>query len=131
MQIDIDFEVFKALTLRRETEAVSYNDVIRQLLGLPAPAAGTGEATPTSGYTAAGRFLPNGTALRVRYKGEHYTAEIADGRIRHETGRTSLSLSAAAKKITKNNVNGLRFWEAKRPGDLTWSKVVELPKNAS
>lgn len=36
MQIDIDFEVFKALTALRESESDSYNAVIRRLLGLSA-----------------------------------------------------------------------------------------------
>lgn len=35
MQIDVDFEVFKALTMLRESEADSYNAVIRRLLKLP------------------------------------------------------------------------------------------------
>lgn len=35
MQIDVDFEVFKALTVLRESEADSYNAVIRRLLNLP------------------------------------------------------------------------------------------------
>lgn len=34
MQIEIDFEVFKALTALRESESDSYNAVIRRLLGL-------------------------------------------------------------------------------------------------
>ena len=34
--IEIDFDVFKALTLRRPSEEVSENDVLRQLLHLPA-----------------------------------------------------------------------------------------------
>ncbi|MGN6288592.1 MAG: hypothetical protein ACTHNA_04930 [Sphingopyxis terrae] len=34
MQIDIDFEVFKALTALRQSESDSYNGVIRRLLGL-------------------------------------------------------------------------------------------------
>lgn len=34
MQIEIDFEVFKALTARRESESDSYNAVIRRLLSL-------------------------------------------------------------------------------------------------
>ena len=34
MQIEIDFEVFKVLTSLRESEADSYNAVIRRLLGL-------------------------------------------------------------------------------------------------
>ena len=33
--IEIDFEVFKALTMQREAESISYNDVIRGLLGTP------------------------------------------------------------------------------------------------
>lgn len=34
MNIDIDFEVYKALTAELESEQDSYNDVIRRLLGL-------------------------------------------------------------------------------------------------
>jgi predicted CopG family antitoxin len=34
MQVEIDFEVFKALTSLRQSEADSYNAVIRRLLGL-------------------------------------------------------------------------------------------------
>lgn len=41
MQIDIDFEVFKALTALRQSEADSYNAVVRRLLRLPSA---TGEA---------------------------------------------------------------------------------------
>jgi len=32
MQIDIDFDVFKALTILREGEGDSYNSVLRRLL---------------------------------------------------------------------------------------------------
>lgn len=39
MQIDIDFEVFKALTALRSSESDSYNAVIRRLLSLPNVAA--------------------------------------------------------------------------------------------
>ena len=35
MQIEIDFEVFKALTSLRESESDSYNAVVRRLLALP------------------------------------------------------------------------------------------------
>jgi hypothetical protein len=35
MQIEIDFEVFKALTALRQSEADSYNAVLRRLLNLP------------------------------------------------------------------------------------------------
>jgi hypothetical protein len=33
-QIGVDFEVFKELTARRASESVTYNDVIRELLGV-------------------------------------------------------------------------------------------------
>jgi hypothetical protein len=33
--IEVDFDVFKALTMRRSSEEVSENDVLRELLGLP------------------------------------------------------------------------------------------------
>jgi len=39
MQIDIDFEVFKALTSLRGSESDSYNAVIRRLLGLDSASA--------------------------------------------------------------------------------------------
>ena len=32
--IEIDFDVFKELTIRRTTESVTYNDVLLELLGL-------------------------------------------------------------------------------------------------
>ena len=32
--IEVDFEVFKELTVRRESESMTENDVIRLLLGL-------------------------------------------------------------------------------------------------
>ena len=35
MQIEIDFEVFKALTALRKSELDSYNGVVRRLLKLP------------------------------------------------------------------------------------------------
>ena len=31
--IEVDFDVYKALTLRRPSEGVSENDVLRELLG--------------------------------------------------------------------------------------------------
>ena len=132
MQIEIDFELFKTLTAMRESERVSLNDVIRRLAKLPVAATvgvETGDDTP-SGYMASGRHLPNGTALRADYKGTEYSAEIVNGRIVSKGGKLFNSLSAAAKDITKNNVNGLRFWKAKRPSDEQWILVAGIPKKA-
>lgn len=134
-QIDIDFEVWKELTLRRSSENVSYNDVIRELLGLsPAasPAPGTvlfGEKPP--GYSFRNLFLPDGTKLRARYKGTTYYAEIRDGRWLDHFGKEHASPSAAANNITATSVNGWRFWEARRPQDTEWRKIDALPQSQS
>jgi hypothetical protein len=135
MQIEIDFDVFKALTARRATEAVSYNQVIRELLGLPAESSrdDVAESSPDVGgnYIAAGRSLPVGTKLRAVYKGKIYRADIRNGRVYDEHGEAHASLSAAARSITKNNVNGMRFWKAKRPGDQDWLIVAGLPSRSA
>ena len=68
--IEVDFDVFKELTQRRRDETVTYNDVIRTLLKWPvrgAPAAGT--FSQPRGWRCKGVLFPNGTELRLRYKG--------------------------------------------------------------
>ena len=54
----------------------------------------------------------------VTYKGRTYTAEVKDGVWVGADGQTRASPSEAAVKITGNSVNGWRFWQCKRPGDL-------------
>ena len=140
-EILIDFEVFKALTAMRLNERHSYNDVIRDFLNLdsltdPMDAAdillegdSISESTRAVGFLAArgfstrGIFLPNGTILRATYKQVLHTAKIDAGRWLSENGKTQTSPSAAAKEITSTNVNGLRFWHAKRPTDLDWYRL--------
>tara|TARA_B100001765_G_C19376565_1_gene281537 strand:- start:208 stop:585 length:378 start_codon:yes stop_codon:yes gene_type:complete len=122
MQIEIDFEVFKALTSRRQSETHSYNDVLREILGLEPAAVQT-----SHGRALGGRFLPNGTELRARYKGQVYSAEIVSEKFVHD-GKTYSSASAAAKAVTGTNVNGLQFWEVKRPGDVDWKSLKSLQK---
>lgn len=124
MQIDIDFEVFKALTARRESEAHSYNEVLREILNLNPKSKGPERP---HGRHLGGRFLPNGTELRAKYKDNYYYAEIAGERLLLE-GETYASASAAARAVTGNNVNGLNFWDVKRPGDVDWKRLMTLPK---
>ena len=144
-QIDIDFDVFKALTVRRRSESHTYNEVIRELLDID-----KGEAIhdaapleqvdldlnkslarittgPTSGIKLRGLFLPNGTLLRATHKGGAFSAQIADGKWVSEDGIEHGSPSAAASAITNNNVNGWRFWQAKRPSDSEWRNLDMLP----
>lgn len=143
-QISIDFEVFKALTARRVHEQHSYNDVVRELLGLDSfvepPEAieglidnsgpvrdgrfGRGSLLDGAlGFSARGIFLPNGTLLKATYKGRHYAAKIEHGNWLDPDGQSQSSPSAAAKSITGSNVNGLRFWQARRPDDQSWFRL--------
>jgi hypothetical protein len=129
-QISIDFDVWKELTARRQSEQHSYNAVLRDLLGLEPVTSPTITASDVkdNGRVLGGRYLPNGTKLRAKYKDSYYFAEIADGRLLGEGGRVFGSASAAARAVTNTNVNGLNFWEVCRPSDEDWSKLLELPR---
>ena len=161
MQIDIDFEVFKALTALRLSEADTYNEVIRRVLELPSdpganrnvlqalaeqPRRGmfgagapgrtrsTGAGLGGGGLGAAisgaaifnGVILPEGTLLKAAYKGVPYTAEIKASRWVDQDGVIRSSPSDAAGAISGTNVNGWRFWFAKRPNDADWVRLDEL-----
>jgi len=134
-QIEIDFDVWKELTLRRSSENVTYNDVLREMLGLEATFGRQLEVALSgkkpNGFIFRGLFLPEGTKLRAQYKGGLYLAEIRNGRWLDESGAEHTSPSAAATSVTGNNVNGWRFWEARRPQDSEWRKIDALPKSPS
>lgn len=120
--IEIDFDVFKALTVRRPNEGVSYNDVLRELLGLELESAQEKPANAV-GCHIKGVFFPDGTAFRVVYKGRTYTAEIRSGVWIGDDNQRRNSPSEAAHAVTGTNVNGWRFWEGRRPGDDGWRKL--------
>ena len=64
---------------------------------------------------------PAGTRLSGRYRGQEFIAEVvtAEGgegaRVLEFQGSQYASLSAAAKVITSNSVNGWRFWKVVEP----------------
>ena len=125
--IEIDFDVFKALTARRSTEDVTENDVLRQLLRLPP------QSTPTvksdnpgpEDWVTKGVRLPVGTELRATYKGQTYLARVASGALVFD-GQRFNSPSAAAMSITRNPVNGWTFWQARLPGQGRWTSLKDL-----
>lgn len=126
--IDVDFEVFKELTARRASETVTYNDVIRDLLGLNkklVPRVAAINMKP-AGTMFDGVLFQNGSQFRKVYKGTLYTGEIKDGAFVLGNGKRCSSPSDAARKITGNNVNGWRFWECKRPGDANFRLLEGL-----
>lgn len=142
MQVEIDFEVFKALTAKLEHEGDTYNEAIRRLLGLPASDASLlpGEfdlpGLPTAqgnallgqvgGVWYSNLFFPNGTAFRATYKGKTYRARIIDSQWVDEFGNLRTSPSDAASAISQTNVNGWRFWFVRRPHDEDWQRMDAL-----
>lgn len=137
--IQVSLDVYKALTSRLE-EGQTHDDIIRELLELdsvtelerPNPFEHVQEVTstlarslsgPGAGFYSRDLWLPNGTNLRARYKQRLYEARIADGKWIGSDGIEQTSPSAAASAITSTNVNGLHFWEAKRPTDNGWRRL--------
>src|SRR3546814_21013403 len=107
MQIEVDFDVYKALTLLRRNEEDSYNDVVRRLLNIAEEAPNLLDcdenlkpvgiipedqiARLLAGLDAPGVwmgnvFLPDGTTFRATYKGQTFRAEIKEQRWQDEEG---------------------------------------------
>ncbi len=129
--IDIDFEVFKELTVRRRSEAMTENEVIREILGLSKPVAHTKVATLSSNggtpWVSKGVAFPHGTEFRATHKGQQYTGTVQNGAL-VVSGKRFSSPSAAAIAITGNSVNGWMFWECLVPGTTKWKMIAELRK---
>jgi hypothetical protein len=124
--IEIDFDVFKEITIRRKHEGVSPNDVLRELLGLEP------RETPTIQRVQAGKswvvkgvVFPHGTEFRGSYKGQMYFAKVDDAGLVFN-GKKFYSPSAAAIEVTGNSVNGWVFWECKLPGKQIWQSINTL-----
>lgn len=126
--IEVDFDVFKALTARRASENVTENDVLRELLRLT-PRKGASASAP--GSTSAGDWVtkgvrfPAGTELRAKYKGRTYLASVENGAL-VLNGERFDSPSAAAMSITGKPVNGWTFWEGRPPGKTSWQIIKAL-----
>lgn len=125
--IQVDFDVFKALTARRATEDVSENDVLRELLRLPAQAVRPARSDPPApgDWITKGVRVPAGTELRATYKGQTYLARV-DAAALELNGRKFDSPSAAAMSITRHPVNGWTFWKCRLPGQAKWTDLNDL-----
>ena len=125
--IEIDFDVFKAITSRRPSEETTENDVLREVFGLPPKKrAFPNLVTPEAGdWVTKGIRFPAGTEFRANYKGQTHLARVEAGAIVVE-GKRYDTPSAAAMAITTGNVNGWRFWEARLPGQAGWKMIESL-----
>lgn len=160
VQIDIDFDVYKALTLLRKNEEDSYSHVLRRLLQNAVPALPQSQSEidrvtqfnenltqkiqrANEGLTGVDRnsyidthlkggawfnnvLFPEGTELKGTYKGTTYYARIKGSQWVGNDGIVRKSPSDAASSISHTNVNGWRFWHARRPGDTEWKRLDKL-----
>lgn len=84
---------------------------------------------PAKGYQWQVLFLPNGTNLRMTYKGRHQFADIRHGKLM--SGDRELSPSEWARWVADNtNRNAWRDIWAKLPGSSSWQLADVLRQNA-
>lgn len=141
--IDVDFDVYKALTVLRQSENDTYNDVVRRLLAstesvlkgaapkaaisLPLPSVSASATTSTNAWHTKGVIFPPGTEFRGSYKGKLHFGKVESGAL-VVNGKRYHSPSAAAVAITGTSVNGRLFWEFKRPGSDHWQSIKASPR---
>ena len=127
--IEIDFDVFKEITVRRKHAGITPNDVLREVFGLePRQEYLTQKAKTGKPWVVKGVVFPHGTEFRSSYKGQIYYARVDDGSFLLN-GKKFSSPSAAAMSITNNSVNGWKFWECKFPGNHNWQLIISLRKD--
>lgn len=132
MQIDIDFDVFKALTAMREGENTTYNDVLRRILELPQIEVAPPPKGLASGksFIAEGVEFPHGTEFRMKHKGQWFTAKVSDGCF-VQNGKGFSSVSKPACEVTGTSVNGWKYWECRFPGHTDWQSIDTLRHRTS
>ena len=128
--IEVDFDVFKALTTRRPSESITENDVLRNLLGLPSKrdpksSAMTDDISGEGDWIAKGIRFPVGTEFRASYKGQTWLGRVERGAL-VVNGTRFDTPSAAAVFIAKSPTNGWTFWECRLPGQASWQIIKGL-----
>jgi len=122
--IEVDFEVYRELFVRRKSEAISVNDVLREVLrigGAVIPEDRAGRRV----WTTKGVRFPHGTKIRGFHSGQWRFGEIVDGHLTVE-GTSYTSLSAAARTIRGFSDDGWRFWEVQFPASEIWTRCADL-----
>lgn len=124
--IEIDFDVFKEITVRRKNENITPNEVLRELFGLgPREEPMAQKAQSGRPWVAKGVVFPHGTEFRGSHKGQMYYGKVDDGYFVLNDKKFS-SPSPAAIEVTGTSVNGWRFWECKLPGRQNWQSINTL-----
>jgi hypothetical protein len=80
--------------------------------------------SPRRGYMWKELFLPDGTQVRMKYKGKWFYAEVTGDEFLFEGD--ALSPSQYASRVTQSNRNAWRDVFIKRPGDSGWTLADTL-----
>ena len=138
--IEIDFDVFKKLTNMREAEHVTYNDVLRRVLGLKSGASsdttlvrasgqeGIRGGTASGSWTTKGVTFPATTEFRATHRGKPVSGRVEAGAL-VVNGKRYETPSAAAVAVTENSVNGWKFWECRLPGSSSWQLIASMRRS--
>jgi hypothetical protein len=137
-QIEVDFEVIKALWAERKSEEESDNDVLRRILKMPPKNAGGasksgGSGSDSKAWAWKGVSLPASTRLRMKYLSQTYEGEVRDGKwwINDRFFTTPSEAAdnlARTRKGTRPSLDGWRYWYVKRPSDRDWIPLDDLRK---
>ena len=133
--IELDFDVWKELTVLRTSEETTYSNVIRDLLRKSRLSEETLVNTKTGKGGLYGRqergssnmpiYIPNGTEFRAKYKGKMHIGIVQQDAL-VVNGNSYPTLSKAAYSITGTSHNGWIFWECRLPTQNVWKPAFEL-----
>ena len=87
------------------------------------------EPSDTRGYQWKSLFLPDGTEVRMQYKGEWYYAGVDGDQLLYEGDATTPR--RLANYVAQSSRNAWRDLWIKRPGDAEWRLADDLRDEAS
>ena len=133
--IEIDFDVHKKIESERTSFSDSANDELRRLLRIGA-AKDQVSLELSRSWSDMGVVLPHGTQVRMSYNGRTHSGLICDGKWvvegkEHSKPSPAASAVAVTKRGRKTQLDGWKYWEAKRPGDDDWQSIAELRPSRS
>ncbi len=132
INIEISFEVYQRIEAERKSFSDSRDNALRRLLGMEengsSPKSDEIKSASERGIDLGfGVYLPHGTEMRMRYKGEYHYGIVQDSAI-YVDDTAYFSASDSAKAIAKYNVNGWYKWEVKLPGSESWVLLDSIRK---
>ncbi len=123
--IEIDFEVYRELTSRRASEEMSYNDVLRQMLGLPPKPMESGLAkteTEAQDWKVGPIVFSEFTEIKLTHKGKVHAGRVEKGAFVMQ-GKAYAILDELVQEITEGNPQDWIFWSQRRPGESSWTEL--------